>query len=105
MVCQLKSCLKEALILMKIVSFLIFFSTFVDSKQLTFNLIVENCKGCHNLNSHDDKRIPSLNDLKKKEFIELMIRYKSEKKSEVMHRISKVLSDNDINQIADLIYD
>ena len=91
----------------KISFYLILFfynSLFADQDQ-TINLIVENCKSCHNLNVIATKKIPSLNDLEKDEFIKLMKKYKNEKNNSVMNRISKVLTNNDILKMADEIYD
>ena len=73
--------------------------------QNQMNLIVENCKSCHNLNINVTDKIPSLNSLKKEEFIKLMTIYKNDKDNSVMNRISKVLSNQDIKLIADIIYD
>ncbi len=92
---------------MKKISLLIviFFYECVDAKSVKTNIIVENCKACHNLNDHKTKKIPSLNDLEKAQFIKLMINYKNIKSDGVMYRISKVLSDEDINKLAEEIYD
>ena len=78
-------------------------SSFASQNQM--NLIVENCKSCHNLNIDVTDKIPSLNSLKKEEFINLMTVYKNDKDNSVMNRISKVLSNQDIKIIADMIYD
>ncbi len=77
--------------------------SFADQNQI--NLIVENCKSCHNLNINVTDKIPSLNSLKKEEFIKLMRNYKNDKDNNVMNRISKVLSNQDIKLIADIIYE
>ncbi len=91
---------------MKKVSFIffIFFFSLCDAHDEKINIIVENCKACHNLNIRINE-IPFLYDISKDEFIELMIGYKTEKTNNVMHRISKVLSKDDILSIADFIYD
>ncbi len=91
---------------MKKVSFLFFilFSCLCYARDGKIKIIVENCKACHNLNNHV-KEIPYLYDISKDEFIELMLGYKTQKTNNVMHRISKVLSKDDILDIADLIYD
>ena len=68
------------------------------------SLIVENCKACHNLNIRINE-IPFLYDISKDEFVKLMLGYKTQKTNNVMHRISKVLSKDDILDMADLIYD
>ena len=85
--------------------FIILFSSslFADQDQ-TINLIVENCKSCHNLNIEVTKKIPSINNLDKEEFIKLMKRYKNDKDNSVMNRISRVLTDNDILKMANKIY-
>ena len=71
----------------------------------TINLIVENCKYCHNLNTVTTKKIPSINDLERDEFVRLMKKYKNDKDNSVMNRISRVLTNNDILKMADKIYD
>ena len=85
--------------------FILFFSIslFADEDQ-TINLIVENCKSCHNLNIETTKKIPSINNLEKDEFVRLMKKYKNDKDNSVMNRISKVLTNNDILKMADKIY-
>ena len=85
--------------------FILFFSIslFADEDQ-TINLIVENCKSCHNLNIETTKKIPSINNLEKDEFVRLMKKYKNDKDNSVMNRISRVLTNNDILKMADKIY-
>ena len=75
-------------------------SSFASENQI--DLIVENCKSCHNLNITVTDKIPSLNSLKKEEFIKLMNIYKNDNDNSVMNRISKVLSNQDIKLIADM---
>ena len=86
--------------------FILFFSIplFADEDQ-TINLIVENCKSCHNLNIETTKKIPSINNLERDEFVRLMKKYKNDKDNSVMNRISRVFTDNDILKIADKIYE
>ena len=84
--------------------FLFSFSLFADQDQ-HINLIVENCKSCHNLNELATNKIPSLNNLEKEEFIRLMKKYKNDNDSSVMNRISRVFTNNEILQMADKIYD
>ena len=76
---------------------------FADQDE-TINLIVENCKSCHNLNIETTKKIPSINNLEKDEFVKLMKKYKNDRDNSVMNRISKVLTNNDILKMADKIY-
>ena len=85
--------------------FILFFSIslFADEDQ-TINLIVENCKSCHNLNIETTKKIPSINNLEKDEFVRLMKKYKNDKDNSVMNRISRVLTNKDILKMADKIY-
>ena len=85
--------------------FILFFSIplFADEDK-TINLIVENCKSCHNLNIETTKKIPSINNLEKDEFIRLMKKYKNDNDNSVMNRISKVLTNRDILKMADKIF-
>ena len=86
--------------------FILFFtvSSFAGENQ-TINLIVENCKSCHNLNIETTKKIPSINNLDKDEFVRLMKKYKNDNDNSVMNRISRVLTNRDILKMADKIYD
>tara|TARA_Y100001954_G_scaffold47446_1_gene49765 strand:- start:12 stop:299 length:288 start_codon:yes stop_codon:yes gene_type:complete len=79
-------------------------STLFADQDQTVNLIVENCKSCHNLNMEVTKKIPSINNLEKEEFIRLMTEYKNGKDNSVMNRISRVLTNNDIIKMANKIY-
>ena len=85
--------------------FILFFSiSLFAGEDQTINLIVENCKSCHNLNIQVTKKIPDMNNLEKEDFIRLMTKYKNDKDNSVMNRISRVFTDNDILTIADKIY-
>ena len=89
--------------------FLSYFILFLSSnlyadQDKTINIIVENCKSCHNLNIEVTNKIPDLNNLEKEEFIRLMTKYKNDKDNSVMNRISRVLTVNDILKMADKIY-
>ncbi len=85
--------------------FILFFSiSLFASEDQTINLIVENCKSCHNLNIETTKKIPSINNLEKDEFVRLMKKYKNDKDNSVMSRISRVLTNRDILKMADEIY-
>ena len=89
--------------------FLSYFILFLSSnlyadQDKTINIIVENCKSCHNLNIEVTNKIPDLNNLEKEEFIRLMTKYKNDKDNSVMNRISRVLTENDILKMADKIY-
>ena len=86
--------------------FILFFSiSLFASEDQTINLIVENCKSCHNLNIETTKKIPSINNLEKDEFVRLMKKYKNDNDNSVMNRISKFLTNRDILKMADKIYD
>ena len=86
--------------------FILFLSSNVYADQdKTINIIVENCKACHNLNIEVTKKIPDINNLEKEEFIRLMKKYKNDNDSSVMNRISRVFTNNEILQMADKIYD
>ena len=78
---------------------------FLNAEEINANIIVENCKACHNLNSNVNDKIPSLPALKMVEFIYLMKKYKNSKENNVMTRISKVLTTQDIEKIAEVIYE
>ena len=85
--------------------FILFLSSNVFADQdKTINLIVENCKSCHNLNVLVTNKIPSLNNLEKEEFIRLMKKYKNDNVNSVINRISRVLTNRDILKMADKIY-
>ena len=80
--------------------FILFFSiSLFASEDQTINLIVENCKSCHNLNIETTKKIPSINNLEKDEFVRLMKKYKNDNDNSVMNRISRVLTNRDILKI------
>ena len=86
--------------------FILFFSiSLFAGEDRTINLIVENCKSCHNLNIETTKKIPSINNLDKDEFVSLMKKYKNDNDNSVMNRISRVLTNRDILKMAYKIYD
>ena len=86
--------------------FILFFSiSLLAGEDQTINLIIENCKSCHNLNIETTKKIPSINNLDKEEFVSLMKKYKNDNDNSVMNRISRVLTNRDILKMADKIYD
>ena len=75
------------------------------SNEIQPIVIEENCKSCHGKNYSGNDYIQSIKDLDKDIFIEKMKNYKNENDNSVMHRIVKVLSVNDIEKIAEIIYD
>ena len=68
-------------------------------------IIEENCKSCHGKNYSGNKYIESIKDLDRKIFIQKMKNYKKINDNSVMSRIVRVLSINDIEEIAKIIYD
>ena len=87
------------------VYFILFFFKYAVADNSVSNLIVENCTSCHNLNNVNNKNIPSLKNLSKKEFIKIMRHYKDGDQNNVMSRISKVLTNQDIENLSRIIYD
>ena len=75
------------------------------SNEINPIIIEENCKSCHGKNYSGNKYIESIKDLDRKIFIQKMKNYKKINDNSVMSRIVKVLSINDIEKIADIIYD
>ena len=55
---------------------ILFFFKLASAEEIDINIIVENCKACHNLNNNMNNKIPSLSNLEKEEFISLMKNYK-----------------------------
>ena len=68
-------------------------------------VIEQNCKSCHGKNYSGNKYIKSIKDLDRKKFVEKMKNYKKKNDNSVMSRIVKVLSVNDIEKIAEIIYE
>ena len=75
------------------------------SKEINPIVIEENCKSCHGKDYSGNKYIKSIKNLDKKTFIKKMKNYKKINDSSVMSRIVRVLSINDIEEIAEIIYD
>jgi len=75
------------------------------SNEIKPKVIEENCKSCHGKNYVGNDYIKSIKDLDKEEFIKKMKNYKNENDNSVMYRIVKVLSIDDIEKIAEIIYD
>ena len=67
--------------------------------------IEENCKSCHGKDYSCNEYIKSIKDLDKEIFIKKMKDYKKNNDNSVMSRIVKVLSVDDIKEIAEIIYD
>ena len=68
-------------------------------------VIEENCKSCHGKDYSGNVYIESIKDLDKEILIKKMKDYKKNNDNSVMSRIVKVLSPNDIEEIAKIIYD
>ena len=75
------------------------------SNEIKPIVIEENCKSCHGKDYSGNKYIKSIKDLDKETFIKKMKDYKKNNDNSVMSRIVKVLSVNDIKEIAEIIYD
>tara|TARA_B100001559_G_C16448364_1_gene597940 strand:- start:774 stop:1055 length:282 start_codon:yes stop_codon:yes gene_type:complete len=75
------------------------------SNEIKPIVIEENCKSCHGKNYLGNDYIKSIKDLDKEEFIKKMKNYKNENDNSVMYRIVKALSIDDIEKIAEIIYD
>ena len=89
------------------VSIIIFTFSFKYSISNEINPIVieENCKSCHGMDYSGNKYIKSIKDLDSETFIKKMKNYKQINDNSVMSRIVRVLSINDIEKIAEIIYD
>ena len=75
------------------------------SNEIQPIVIEENCKSCHGKDYSGNFYIKSIKDLDKEIFIKKMKDYKKNNDNSVMSRIVKVLSVNDIKEIAEIIYD
>tara|TARA_Y100001935_G_C16955656_1_gene336852 strand:+ start:135 stop:422 length:288 start_codon:yes stop_codon:yes gene_type:complete len=85
--------------------FFLFICNIILADEIEIPIILENCKGCHGYNFKGNKYIESLLDIEKSEFISKMNDYKYSDDNYAMNRISKVLTEDDIKKIAELIYD
>lgn len=106
MVYLLKLYIKKLLTLMNkkfLLTFILFFSLSTSS-ELKIMIISENCKGCHGYNYEGNEHLSSLMEISKSDFIYKMNKYKKSKDNSIMNRIVKVLSNEDINKIANYIY-
>jgi len=74
------------------------------SSELQIMIISENCKSCHGYNYQGNEYLGSLMEISKSDFIDKMNKYKKSKDNSVMNRIVKVLTNEDINNIANYIY-
>ena len=84
---------------------LLFFFKYSISDEIKPIVIEENCKSCHRKDYSGNMYINSIKDLDKEIFIKKMKDYKKNNDNSVMSRIVKVLSVNDIKEIAEIIYD
>jgi len=82
-----------------------FYFKYSMSSEINPIVIEENCKSCHGKNYLGNQYIKSIKDLDRKTFIKVMKNYKKKNDNSVMSRIVKVLSVNDIEKIAEIIYD
>ena len=84
---------------------LLFFFKYSVSDEIKPIVTEENCKSCHGKDYSGNMYIKSIKDLDKEIFIKKMKDYKKNNDNSVMSRIVKVLSVNDIREIAEIIYD
>ena len=75
------------------------------SNEINPIVIEQNCKSCHGKNYSGNKYIKSIKDLERETFIKKMKNYKQINDNSVMSRIVRDLSINDIEKIAEIIYD
>jgi cytochrome c553 len=92
---------------MRILLLLFFFlnCNFINATDINIMIIIENCKSCHGEDYSGNKYIKSLKNLGKEKFINSMKQIKSKNDHSVMSRIVKPLSDEDIQIIAEYIYE
>ncbi|MAI29015.1 MAG: hypothetical protein CMP38_02280 [Rickettsiales bacterium] len=90
------------IIFIVILTFCFKYSTSDEIKPI---VIEQNCQSCHGKNYSGNKYIKSIKDLDRKKFVEKMKNYKKKNDNSVMSRIVKVLSVNDIEKIAEIIYE
>lgn len=106
MVYLLKLFIKKLLTLMnkKILFIVLSLFNLSTSSELQIMIISENCKSCHGYNYQGNEYLGSLMEISKSDFIDKMNKYKKSKDNSVMNRIVKVLTNEDINNIANYIY-
>ena len=75
------------------------------SNEINPIVIEGNCKSCHGTDYSGNKYIKSIKDLDRETFIKKMNNYKKTNDNSVMSRIVRVLTSNDIEEIAEIIYD
>ena len=72
-----------------------------DADNSYFRLIVANCYTCHSADSRAPVSIPQLDDLTAAEIKQLLIAYKTDREqATIMNRISKALTDGEIDGIS-----
>ena len=75
------------------------------SNEINPIVIEQNCQSCHGKNYSGNKYIKSIKDLDRETFIKKMENYKKTNDNSVMSRIVRALTSNDIEKIAEIIYD
>ncbi len=91
----------------KISSFIICLLLFqpLMSQDIKVDIILDNCKSCHGEDYKGNSYIGSLKNLEKSDFISKMNTYIKEESNGIMARISRVLTKQDIDKMADKIYE
>ena len=81
---------------------LILFSNISDvvGKEINAKVIALSCSGCHTDQGSSNKIVPQINSLTYFQFIEKMKAYKLKKDNNIMTRLTKVLSEEDILELA-----
>ncbi len=75
-----------------------------DSDSAYFDLIIATCYTCHSASAAGDDAIPSLEGLSAAQLKELLVSYKTDRQQvTIMNRISKALTDAEIDRISALL--
>ena len=74
------------------------------SNEISTKMIANNCNGCHGNNNPNSEVIPNISNLNKEMFIKKMLEYKKSNSNSIMVRLTKVLNEVDINNLADFYF-
>lgn len=85
--------------------FFLFGSSLLQAKEISIKMIANNCNGCHGIKGSNNKIIPNMYKLDYEIFLKKMLEYKKSNLNSVMVRITKVLSEVDIKNLADYYSD
>lgn len=92
--------MKNFRLLLPVFFIIYMFSKSSYSSDISIKMITNNCNGCHVLNDVNNKVIPNIHNLDKDMFIKKMLEYKKSNSNSIMSRLSKVLSNDDISNLA-----